>query len=78
MGVIQRRDGLRFTSEAFAELRGGDFDRNVAIQSRISGPIHLTHASSTDGRKDFVRAEFVAYRKRHVSESVKFSGSNSN
>jgi hypothetical protein len=60
MGVIQRRDGLRFTSEAFAELRGGDFDRNVAIQSRISGPIHLTHASSTDGRKDFVRAECIA------------------
>jgi len=31
-----------------------------------AGAIHLTHATRTDGRKNFVWAEFVAGRKRHV------------
>ena len=59
IGMIQRRNGLRLTLEAFAELSGGDFDRNVALQTRVAGSVHLSHATGADGRQDFVGAEFV-------------------
>ena len=39
--------------------------------------IHLAHATFADESKDFVGAEFVAYRKRHRSDAVKFSRSKS-
>ena len=61
--MIQRRDGSRFALEAFTELRGGNFDRHVAIQARVVGAIHLAHAARADGRKDFVGAEFVAWQR---------------
>jgi len=42
------------------------------LKSRRS-PIDLTHATRADLREDFVRAEFVAYRERHMQDAVKFS-----
>jgi hypothetical protein len=71
----QRGDGFGFTLEALRELRGGNFDRDVAIQPRVSGSVHLAHAALADGRKDFVRAEFCAGRKRHRVDRAKFSRS---
>src|SRR5580658_5553445 len=73
--MIQRGDGFGFTLEALAELRGGDFDRDVAIQPRVSGAIHLSHAASAEGRKDFVGTESVARRERHLNDAAKFTRS---
>jgi len=64
--VIQRGHRARFALEALRELLRGDFDRDVAPQPRIAGAIHLTHASRADQRENFVGAEFVAGRKRHL------------
>jgi len=40
-------------------------DRDVAAQLRITGAIHFTHATGTDGGLDHERAEAGAYWKRH-------------
>jgi hypothetical protein len=37
--------------------------------------IHLSHAAFTNRHKNFVRAEFIAYRERHVMDSIQFSRS---
>jgi hypothetical protein len=65
VGMIQRGDGFGFPLEALREMRGGNLDRDFAIQPRIACPIHLAHSTSADGRKYFVRSEFVADRERH-------------
>ena len=68
--MVQSGDCLGFTLESFTELRGGNLDRDVAIQARVSGAINLTHATRTDGSEDFVRTKFVAGLERHVSDSI--------
>jgi hypothetical protein len=35
-------------------------------------PIHFVHAARTEERKDFIRAKFVADRKRHTQDIVEF------
>ena len=67
VGVIQRRDGFGFTLKSLAELRAGNFDRDEAIQPRVLSAVHFSHAARADGREDFVRAEFVAGRKLHMT-----------
>ena len=52
-----------------------DLDCDVAAQSSVPCFVHFTHAAGAEGRNDFVRAEFLAGRERHGSESVKFSQS---
>ena len=71
IGMIQRGNGFRFALETLAELRGGNFDRDEATQTRISGAIHFTHSTSANKRKDFIRAEFIACREWHVGEPTK-------
>src|SRR5229473_8471362 len=73
VGVVERGNRTGFAGKALGELRIGHFDRDIPIQTRVSGAVHLAHASGTDGRKDLVRAEFVAYRKGHGRSSVQFS-----
>ena len=57
------RDGARFAVEAFAELRvggqrlGEHFDRDGAIETRVSAFVHLAHAARADLRGHFVDAE---------------------
>jgi hypothetical protein len=75
--MIQRGNGFGFTLEAFRELRGGNLYSHVAVQTRISGAVHLTHAPSANGREDLVGTEFFADRERHVIESAKFNASRS-
>ena len=77
VGMVQRRDGFGFALEAFAELRGGNFDGDVAIQPWIVRLPHFAHAALADRRKDFVGSEFVAGGKRHRRSSAKFSRSES-
>ena len=49
------------------------FDRDIPIQAGIVGAIHFTHPAFTDRRDDFIGAEFISGRKRHMQDSVKFS-----
>jgi hypothetical protein len=52
--VIQCRDDARFAFEALGEFGFGDFQRDDAVQSRIAGFVHFTHAPCTHGREDFI------------------------
>ena len=73
--MIQCGNGLRLALKTLAKLSSRDFDRDIAIQPRIARSIHLAHSARADGRKDFVRTEFVAYRQRHKSDSAQFTRS---
>jgi hypothetical protein len=59
----ESRDGARFTVEAFAELGvggqrlGEHFDRDGAIETRVSAFVHLAHAARADLRGNFVDAQ---------------------
>ena len=61
--------------EPFAELRAGNFDRDIPIQTPVMGAIHFAHPTFASGRKYLVRTEFVADRKRHLRSPAKFSRS---
>ena len=65
VGVVQRRDRARLAREPLGELGVRDLDRDVAIQARIAGAIHLAHAARADQRLNFVGTESVAGSKRH-------------
>jgi len=73
--VIQCGDGFRFSLEAFAELRGRNLDRDIALLSRIVRFPHLAHAAFSGKCDAFIRAEFVAWRERHLDELAKFNPS---
>src|ERR1700682_5513511 len=45
VGMIQGGDGLRFAREAFAELRGRDFDSDIPIQTRVPRSVYLSHST---------------------------------
>ena len=54
---------------ATASLRqrvGNDLDRDLALQSRIAGAIHLAHAPCTEQTDDFVCANSTSGLGRHV------------
>ena len=59
VGMIQRREGLRFAREprepfgVAREELGQDLDRDVAIQLRVAGAIHLAHAAGAEGGERF-------------------------
>ena len=56
----ERRHGARLRLEALAECRIGrdvrrhHLDRDVAIETRITRAIHLSHAARRDGGDDLV------------------------
>ncbi len=64
--MIQRGGGaglLLEAAQAFGVARKSGrqhLDGHIASQSRIPGAIHLTHATGTEGRNDFIRPEFRA------------------
>ena len=61
--MVQRRERLRFAREPrepigiVRERVGQDLERDVAIQLRVAGAIHLAHAAFADLGGDFVDAE---------------------
>ena len=69
--MIERRENLGFTLEPHQALRigghagGQHLDRNVALQARIAGAIHLTHPTRADRRFDAIGADARARRQRH-------------
>jgi hypothetical protein len=42
------------------------------FEARIVGLVDVTHAAHANGRKDFIRAEFIACGKLHVLDSAKY------
>ena len=70
IGVVQRRDRIGFALEALAELRGGNFDGDIAVQPRIARAPDFAHATLAERREDFVRPEFIAGRQGHTWGSV--------
>jgi hypothetical protein len=75
--MIQRGNGFGFTLETLAEPRAGNFDGDDPIQTRVFGALHFSHTARANGRKDFVRAEFIAGRKQHMTDRAQFSPSQS-
>jgi hypothetical protein len=61
VGLIQRSHGASFALETLTELSLGDFYRDGAIKTRVTGFVDITPAARNDGSQDFVWAEFVAY-----------------
>ncbi len=61
--MIQSGDGAGLALKSFAELFEGRFDGDDTVQARVASFPYFTHATGTDGREDFVRAEFVASGK---------------
>ena len=43
-----------------------DFDSYVTAETSVVGAIYLAHTARADLLKDFVRAEFVTWRERHL------------
>jgi len=65
-GMIQRRDGAGFQLEtpqpvgiARKRLRQ-NLDGHLAIEARIAGTIHLSHAACAQRRQNFIRPELGA------------------
>jgi hypothetical protein len=61
--MVERGENLRFAPKARQSIDircdGGkkNLDRDVAIQFRITGPIHLAHAAHADERSNVVASE---------------------
>ena len=61
--MVERRDRPRLALEALAdcgfggELRRQHLDRDVAIEPRVAGAIHLAHAAGAEQRDDLVGPE---------------------
>jgi len=60
--MVQRRHRTSFALEPLTELCLRRLERNDAVEAGVEGLVDLAHATSPDGREDFVRAEFVARR----------------
>jgi hypothetical protein len=71
--MVQRSDGARLAFESLAELTSGDFDRDLALHTRVSGSVHFSHAALAHKGKNFIGAEFVAHREWHVLDLAKCS-----
>src|SRR5688572_24453740 len=56
--MVQRGDGPRFLLETAQSIRiageglGKDLDRDLASQTRVTGPIHLAHPAGAEWRDD--------------------------
>ncbi len=74
VGVIQGRDHFRFALEPREACRIGskrlrqDLDRDLALEPRIAGPIHLPHAAGADLRGNFIRTKPGASGQGHAAE----------
>ena len=69
--MIEGGDVLRLAGESGAALWIGglafeeDFERDVAIELRIAGAIHLAHPAGTHQRQNLVRSEPGAWSQSH-------------
>jgi hypothetical protein len=70
--MIQRGERLRFarkTRETVGIARehfGEHFNRDVAIESRVSRAVYLSHAAGAEVADDFIGAETLPGRQVHM------------
>ncbi len=58
--VIEGGDGVRLGLESGAEFLADNFDGDIAAETGVMRAVDLAHASRSDRREDFVRAEACA------------------
>jgi hypothetical protein len=69
--VLELGDRLRLALEALAKLGvllqvlGQDLDRHVAVQTRVTGLVDLSHAASSNLGGDLIRTEADPHFERH-------------
>src|SRR6516165_2165482 len=66
--MIQHRNYPSLALEACREFLLGNLHGDDAVEPRVPSLVHLAHATRAERRKDLVRPEFVAHRKRHMSD----------
>ena len=73
--MIERSQDLRFALEAReplgieGEAVGQDLERDVALERRVAGAIHLAHAACAKRGQNLVWAESIAGGEGHCSVS---------
>ena len=78
--MAEVRDDLSFAIETCLHvgiahpLRRQNFDGHTTIQARVCCEIHLAHASGSDSREDFVRAETCTFGDSHVGRIMREMG----
>ena len=66
-GMIEGGEHLRLTpepGEAFGIVGDGgqqNFDRDLAVQPRVTGLVHLAHSAHADPRRELIRADARAW-----------------
>lgn len=74
--MIQRGCRTRLLLEAAQPVTFGrrkprqDLDSDIAIQPRVPGTIHLTHASRPNQRDDFVVIDELVWIERHLRDYI--------
>src|SRR5215472_5205133 len=69
--MVQRSNRPRFLFETpqsigvISQRRWQDFDRDITPKARVVRAVHLAHAACTQGRENFVRAQFGPRREPH-------------
>jgi hypothetical protein len=67
--MVQRRDRPRFMFESAQAIRimghgrGENFDRDIAIETRIAGAVDFAHPAPAEQDYDLIRSESRAGRK---------------
>jgi len=71
VGMIQGRYGASLAIETLPgigivrKMTRQDFDRDRAIEPRVTCAIHLAHAARAERRLNFIRAKFCARDQSH-------------
>jgi hypothetical protein len=79
VGMVQARDSACLTFEPLAalviagEMFGKHFDGNGAVEARVFGAIHFTHAAGSERGYDFVRAKASAGSEGHTLRSCQYT-----
>jgi hypothetical protein len=60
--ALEPRQGIGISGERLRQ----DLDRYIALELRVSRPVHLTHPACPERRQDFVGAEAGAGEQRHL------------
>jgi hypothetical protein len=63
----RRKRAIRSVSPA---KRPQDFDRDVTVQLRIAGTVHLAHAAGADDTHDLVNGDLRARRQGYAAASL--------
>jgi hypothetical protein len=71
--MIKSGDGAGLALKTLVEPLEANLDSDITAQARVVRPIDLSHATLANGCKDFVGAEPITLRERHVRESAKFT-----